>query len=77
MFGLEHEKLNSNKARDDIDWSCFYYGSMCGAVTWLILWGNALTDPDNSEYPWFAWAYLIGYQILFFTFPWNLWNQYS
>jgi len=76
MFGLEHEKMNSNKLPKDVDWSCFYYGALCGAVAWCILWGNALTDPDRGDYPWFAWAYLIGYQILFFTFPWNLWNQY-
>jgi len=77
MFGSEMEKLNSLKKPNAVNWSPFNYGGLCGMVVWAVMWVNILKDDDYSEYPWYAWAWLIGYQIFFFSFPWNLWNTFK
>ena len=60
LFGDLHEKMNSGKSPKDVNWSAFIYGGMCGSVTWLVLYGKISRD-DYSRYPWYAWAYLVGY----------------
>jgi len=34
-------------------------------------------SPGVSGAPWFVWAILVTYFILFFTFPWTMYNQYK
>ena len=61
LFGDLHEKMNSGKAPKDVNWTPFIYGGMCGAVTWLVLYGEIARDPNKDQYPWYAWAYIIVY----------------
>lgn len=78
LFGDMHEQLNKGKyKKEEITWTAFYYGAMCGAVTWIVLWYNILTDPYISEYPTIAWIYLFFYMSCFFSFPYNLYSQFS
>lgn len=68
--------MNKGKAASQVDWTCFYYGAICGTSTWWVMWYNILTDEYIDYYPWYAWAFLIGYNMFFYSFPWNLWNSY-
>jgi len=76
MFGAEFEALNFGKKANEVDWTAFIYGALCGQVTWWILWYKIVTAADLSAIPIIAWVYIISYQIFFFSFPWNMWNQY-
>lgn len=61
LFGDLHEILNSGKAPKDVEWSAFWYGSFAGGVTWCCLWAGIARDPNKTEYPWYAWAYILMY----------------
>lgn len=45
LFGDLHEVLNSGKEPAQVDWSAFIYGSICGSVTWGMLWYAVLSSP--------------------------------
>jgi len=74
LFGDLHETMNAGKEPEEVDWTAFIYGGIAGAVTWVVLWARIATDKYKSEYPWYAWAYVISYQALFFTFPIVMYN---
>lgn len=71
-FGDLFEIINEGKSVAEIDWTAFVYGSLAGAVTWILIWTQVFTSPYLRFYPWYAFAYLIGYQLFFFTFPINM-----
>lgn len=77
LFGDQHEVLNSGKKPKDVDWICFLYGSICGAVTWILIWVGILLDENKGEYPLIAWFYIVTYQIMFFSFPVVMYRQYT
>lgn len=72
LFGDLFEVINEGKSKEEIDWTAFIYGSVAGSVSWVLIWGQVATSPYLSDYPWYAFAYLIGYLILFFSFPINM-----
>lgn len=77
LFGDQHEAINSGKAPKDVNWTSFIYGGMCGSVTWIMLWSGIYNDDNKSDYPVIAWFYIVTYQLLFFSFPIVMYNQYK
>jgi hypothetical protein len=77
LFGDLFEVINEGKQGDDIDWTAYYYGSVAGSVSWILIFGQVVTSPYLSDYPWYAFAYLFGYLIMFFSFPVNQYLQYK
>jgi hypothetical protein len=50
LFGDMHERINGGKARKDVDWSAFIYGSVCGIVPWcLVFYRISLLTRDTLE----------------------------
>lgn len=78
-FGELMEELNVNRRGKDIIWAPFYYGWILGLVVWGCIWQRIIHDIKlgyGSDYPWYAFAWLIGYQLFFFSFPINMANYY-
>jgi hypothetical protein len=76
LFGDMHERMNSGKSTGKVDWTAFIYGCFVGMVAWSWFWYTVLTSDYVSDYPWYAWAYSIGYFVLFFSFPIVMYGQY-
>lgn len=68
-FGDMHELMNGGKSKATVDWSAFIYGCFAGFVPWILLIGEIVTSPYTKDYPWYAWAYLIFFFVLFNSFP--------
>ena len=76
LFGDMHERMNSGKSTGKVDWTAFIYGCFVGIVAWSWFWYTVITSPYIAYYPWYAWAYSIGYFVLFFSFPIVMYGQY-
>ncbi len=74
LFGDMHERMNGGKAAKDVDWSAFIYGTICGVVPWFLMFYQITLIPADmwDEIPWFVWAFLLEYILLFFSFPINI-----
>jgi len=78
-FGDIHELLNMGKPVKEVDWTSFWYGSFCGMVPWLIMFfeiGRAVREVGVDVVPWWVWAFVAEYFLLFFTFPYTMFAQY-
>lgn len=74
LFGDLMELRNAGKKPECVDWTPFIYGGVAGAYTWVIIAFFMLSSPGVTAAPWFVWAILVTYFILFFTFPWTMYN---
>lgn len=70
LFGLLMEILNQNKIKKD--WTPFYFGCFAGVFSWLSVYLYLINMADSKNTPYFAWAILITYTIMFQTFPINM-----
>jgi uncharacterized membrane protein len=78
LFGLVMEQLNSGKAKGDINWGPFIWGSIAGLAPWIaiILYMTGATADATAQTPWFVWAIVGTYFVAFNTFPINMVLQY-
>lgn len=79
-FGDMHELMNSGKAKDEVDWSAFWYGSLVGVTPWVMMIIEIVRIFkifDSSVVPWWVWLFVLEYFLLFFTFPYTMFAQYS
>lgn len=74
-FGDMFEVINSGKKKEDYDWSSFYYGAMCGFLPWAVMFYEMYSVPASAEIPWWAWAAVIMYFVLFMSFPYVMYRQ--
>lgn len=77
LFGDIMEVRNAGKKPEDVDWVPFIYGGIAGSYSWIIIFTFMLGSPGVDGAPWFVWVILATYIILFFTFPWTMYNQYA
>jgi hypothetical protein len=74
LFGDVMELRNAGKAPEDVDWTPFIYGGIAGLYSWVIIFTFMVGSPGVEGAPWFVWAILVTYIILFCTFPWVMYN---
>lgn len=77
LFGLVMEQLNSNRAKEDVDWGPFIWGSIAGIAPWIAIALYMFATGNFGDIPWFVWAIVIVYFIAFNTFPINMILQYK
>lgn len=77
LFGDLMEVKNAGKPKDQVDWTPFWYGAFIGQYSWVVIFAFMVGSPGVDGAPWFVWAILVTYFILFFTFPWTMYNQYK
>lgn len=69
LFGDLHEVVNAGKPPCEVDWTAFIYGGIAGLYSWVIIFAFMLGSPGVNNAPWFVWAILGTYIVLFCTFP--------
>lgn len=74
LFGLLMEKMNKNK--DKPTWLPFIFGAIVGVIPWIIILIVGFSKSDPTQIPWFVYAILVSYFILFNCFPINMILQY-
>jgi len=72
LFGDLMELRNAGKKPEDVDWTPFIYGGIAGLYSWAIIFAFMFGSPGVSGAPWFVWAILVTYIVLFCTFPWTM-----
>jgi len=78
LFGLVMEQLNSGKAKEDVNWGPFIWGSVAGLAPWIaiILYMTGASAETTAQTPWFVWAIVGSYFVFFNSFPINMILQY-
>jgi len=71
LFGLLMER---HQRPGQADWSAFWFGSLVGAVPWLLIGAYALQPPTV---PGFVYAVVVLQLLLFFSFAANMALQYA
>jgi hypothetical protein len=77
MFGYLMEKIN--QSTEKTDWSAFAFGSISGAIPWLVLIANfiGLATSTSLRPPTFVYLIVVIYFILFNSFAVNMVLQYK
>jgi hypothetical protein len=79
-FGDLHEVINRGKRAIEVDWTAFNYGAIVGIVPWILMFisiGRLFLEENDSNIPWWVWAFVAEYFALFWVFPYTMWAQYS
>lgn len=71
LFGLLMER---QQEPGRADWSAFWFGSLAGAVPWVLVFAYVAGAPTV---PGFVWAITITQLVLFAAFAGNMWLQYA
>jgi len=74
LFGDVMELQNQGKKPEEIDWTSYVYGSLAGTYAWVIILAFLTNSPGSENAPWFVWAILGTYIVLFNTFPYVMYN---
>ena len=77
MFGLLMEQLNSNRGEGKLHWGPFVWGSFAGLAPWAVILLYMLGTGNFDRVPWFVWAIVGSYFVVFNTFPLNMILQYK
>jgi len=78
LLGLLMEQVNDiRNPRAPVNWFPFILGCLVGAGPWIACFQYIGTSSaEGGEFPDFVWGVLIGYLIMFNTFPINMVVQY-
>lgn len=88
QFGDTHELLNQKRKNNNdsskeskVNWTSYKYGAYMGMLPWLIMWYEVARilikyDVPLNLIPWWVWAFLAEYWLLFWCFPINMLLQY-
>jgi hypothetical protein len=77
LFGLVMEQINSGKAKENINWGPFVWGSIAGIAPWIAVFIYMFGTGNFDMVPWFVWAIVGTYFVAFNTFPINMVLQYK
>lgn len=77
LFGDMMEVMNANKKKEDVDWTPYWYGSICGIVPWCVMIGELIRSPNLSDIPWFVWGFVIIYFLCFWCFPITMYRTFA
>jgi hypothetical protein len=66
-----------NQSTEKINWSSFIIGCIVGIVPWIIILMYFLGGGNYSQIPWFVYAIVVTYFVLFNLFPINMILQYK
>lgn len=77
LFGLVMEQLNSLRKPEDVNWGPFIWGSIAGIAPWVAILLYMFGNGNFEQVPWFVWAIVGTYFVVFNTFPVNMVLQYK
>lgn len=77
LFGLMMEQLNSGRTGAKPHWGPFVYGAFAGLAPWAVILIYMFGTGNFDLVPWFVWAIVISYFVVFNTFPINMILQYK
>ena len=77
LFGLLMEQLNSKDTGAKTNWGPFVWGGIAGIAPWIAILIYMFGTGNFSMVPWFVWAIVIAYFVMFNTFPINMILQYK
>ncbi len=75
LFGLVMERVNRPGGRR-VDWRPFVYGSLVGAVPWIVIAVQLGRGEAQADVPGFVFAIFVSLFVLFFSFAANMALQY-
>jgi len=77
LFGLMMEQLNSGRGSGKVSWSPFVFGAFAGLAPWAVILIYMFGNGNFDRVPWFVWAIVGSYFVVFNTFPINMILQYK
>ena len=77
LFGLVMEQLNAGRADGKMNWGPFVWGSFAGLAPWAAILLYMFGTGNFGQVPWFVWAIVATYFVMFNTFPINMILQYK
>lgn len=77
FFGLLMEQLNPKGKAEKTNWAPFVLGSISGISPWAAILIYMFGTGNFDLVPWFVWAIVITYFVMFNTFPINMILQYK
>jgi hypothetical protein len=77
LFGLVMEQLNAEKSDQKINWGPFAWGALAGLAPWAAILSYMIGSGNLGQVPWFVWAIVATYFVMFNTFPVNMVLQYK
>ena len=77
MFGLWMEQINSGREGDKVKWGPFVCGAFIGLAPWAAILIYMFGTGNFGQIPWFVWAIVATYFVMFNTFPINMILQYK
>lgn len=77
FFGLLMEELNPKEKTGKTNWIPFVLGAVSGIAPWIVILIYMLGTGNFALVPWFVWAIVITYFVMFNTFPINMILQYK
>jgi hypothetical protein len=77
LFGLVMEEINSGVDKNKVNWGPFIWGSIAGITPWIVILTYMLGTGNFDMVPWFVWAIIGTYFVVFNAFPINMILQYK
>ena len=77
LFGLMMEQLNAGRTDGKVNWGPFVWGSFAGIAPWAAILLYMFGTGNFDQVPWFVWAIIGTYFVMFNTFPVNMILQYK
>ncbi len=77
LFGLVMEQLNASRENQNVNWGPFVWGAIAGLAPWAAILLYMFGTGNFGQIPWFVWAIVATYFVMFNTFPVNMILQYK
>ena len=77
LFGLLMEQLNAGRGDGKVRWGPFVWGSFAGLAPWAVILLYMFGTGNYDRVPWFVWAIVGSYFVVFNAFPVNMVLQYK
>ncbi len=77
LFGLLMEQVNSGRTDGKLNWGPFVWGAFAGLAPWAAILLYMFGTGNFGQVPWFVWAIVATYFLMFNTFPVNMILQYK
>ncbi|MFH1513573.1 MAG: heliorhodopsin HeR [Bacillota bacterium] len=77
MFGLWMEQLNGGRTDGKVNWGPFLCGTFAGLAPWAAILLYMFGTGNFDQIPWFVWAIVATYFVMFNLFPINMILQYK
>jgi hypothetical protein len=77
LFGLVMEQFNAGRTDGKKNRGPFVWGSFAGLASWVAIFLYMFGTGNFGQIPWFVWAIVATYFVMFNTFPVNMILQYK